>query len=115
MGARKLGNIITLDFTTSNPLTGSVQDADIPPTCEIFENDTDIAILSPVITKRTGKIGDYRVLIEATTGNGFEIDQSYNVIVSVTVNSVSAKSRIGSFTLDSEQAVNLAPSRVYKL
>lgn len=103
----KLGDTITLDFTTHNPLTGSVQDTDALPTCEVFEDDNDVAIAAPVVTKRVSKTGNYRVSIVATTGNGFEVGKSYNAIVSVTVNTVSAKGRIGTFSLDSKRLADL--------
>jgi len=107
MGIRKLGDTIVLDFVTHNPLTGFVQDTDSPPTCEVFEDENDTAILIPTVTKRTGKIGNYRVSIEAITGNGFAVGKSYNVIVSATVNLISAKSRVDSFTLDSKRNADL--------
>ena len=107
MGIRKLGDIIVLDFTTHNPFTGAVQDTDSLPTCEVFEDDNDSAILTPTVTKRVGKIGNYRISIEATTGNGFEIGKSYNVIISAIVNEILAKSRIESFVLDSKRINDL--------
>jgi hypothetical protein len=107
MGIRKLGDIITLDFTTHNPFTGAVQDTDSLPTCEVFEDENDSEILIPIVTKRVGKIGNYRVSIEATIGNGFEIGKSYNTIISATVNNISAKSRIESFVLDSKRINDL--------
>lgn len=99
-GTRKLADTIVLDFVTHNPSTGAVSDADSTPTCEVFEDDNDTAILAPTVTKRASKTGNYRVSVAATTGNGFEVGKSYNVIVSVTVNSVAAKARISCFTLD---------------
>jgi len=107
MGIRKINDIIVLDFTTHNPFTGAVQDTDSLPTCEIFEDDNDSEILTPTVTKRVGKIGNYKILIEATIGNGFEIGKSYNVIISATVNNISAKSRIESFVLDSKRIIDL--------
>ena len=99
---RKLGDMITLDFTTHNPSTGMVQDADLLPICEVFDGDIDAPILTPTVTKRTGQIGDYRVSIETTIGNGFGVGRTYNVIASAVVNAVSAKARIGIFVLDSK-------------
>ena len=107
MGIRKIEDKITLDFITHNSFSGSVQDAEIIPTCEIFEDDNDSAILTPTVIKRVGKTGNYRISIEATIGNGFEIGKSYNVIISATVNGISAKSRIESFVLDSKRIVDL--------
>jgi hypothetical protein len=107
MGMRKLGDTITFDFTTHNPSTGMVQDADLLPTCEVFGDENDVAILTPVVVKRSGKTGDYRVSIEATVGNGFEVGPTYNVICSVTVNLVSAKARVGVFVLDSKRNADM--------
>jgi len=94
-----LGQQVAVDFTTHNPLTGQVSDADALPTCEVFENTTDIPILTPTPTKRVGKTGNYRVTFEATAANGFEIGKSYNVIVQATVSGVTAKSRVGVFII----------------
>jgi archaellum component FlaC len=115
MGIRKLEDTITLDFTTHNPFSGAVQDTDSLPICEIFEDDNDTAILTPIVTKRTGKIGNYRISIEATVINGFEIGKSYNVIISATVHTISAKSRIDSFVLDSKRISDLNDADISNL
>jgi len=115
MGIRKLEDTITLDFTTHNPFTGAVQDTDSIPTCKIFEDDNDSAILIPTVTKRVGETGNYRISIEATVANGFEIGKSYNVIISATVNTISAKSRIDSFVLDSKRISDLNDADVSNL
>ena len=107
MGTRKLGDVITLDFTTHNPSTGNVSDADTLPLCEVFEDSNDVPILEPVVVKRSGKIGDYKVSVEATVANGFEVGRSYNVVVTATVNGVQAKSRISAFTLDGQRNSDL--------
>jgi len=107
MTGRKLGDTITLDFTTHNPSTGAVSDADGLPTAEVFEDTTDTTVISLTVVKRTAKTGNYRVSIVATGANGFEVGKSYNVIASATVNAISAKSRIGSFTLDSKRNADL--------
>ena len=98
--ARKLGESITLDFTTHNPNTGQVQNADFLPTSGVFENATDIPILTPIVTQRVGLVGDYRLTFVASAANGFEVDKSYNVVVTATVNGIMAKSRIASFNLE---------------
>lgn len=101
---------VTLDFTTHDPLSGAVSDADIIPSCEVFENQTDIPILTPAATKRTEKTGNYRVTFDATVGNGFEIGKSYNIIAEATVNAVKAKARIASFTLTGPPLPMRAPA-----
>lgn len=97
-----LEQIVTLDFTTHDPLSGQVSDADVLPNCEVFENTTDTPILTPTVTKRTAKTGDYRVTFTASTTNGFEIGKSYNVISEATVNSITAKARIAAFIVTSK-------------
>lgn len=96
-----LGQSLTLDFTTTNPLTGQVSDADALPACEVFEDDTDVPILTPLVTKRAILTGNYRVTFIASAANGFEVGKSYNVIASATVAAITAKARIGSFILAS--------------
>lgn len=97
-----LGRIVTLDFTTHDPLSGQLSDADVLPTCEVFEDNSDTPILTPTVTKRTGKTGDYRVTFTASAANGFEEGKSYNIISQATVNSISAKARIGAFIITEE-------------
>lgn len=103
---RKLGETITLDFTTHNPITGQVSDADFIPTSEVFENAIDIPILSPTVVKRVGKTGDYRLTFVASAANGFEVEKSYNVIVSATVAGTTAKARVGSFAIEAFMAAS---------
>lgn len=100
MNAMRLEDTIYKDFTTHNPNTGSVSDADSTPTCAVYEDSTDTAILSPTVVKRTSLTGNYRVPIAMTSANGFEVGRSYNVIVTATVNGVIAKDCIDSFIID---------------
>lgn len=107
MSIFKLEDTFYFDFTTHNPATGQVSDADSTPTCKVFENDNDTAIISPTVTKRTGETGNYRVTIVATTANGFEIGKSYNVVISATVGSINAKGVISSFIIDGKRINDL--------
>jgi len=91
----KIGETIVLDLITS-AATGAAADADAVPTCEVFEDDTDVAVLSPVVVKRTGKAGNYRVSIACTTLGGFDAGKSYNAIVTATIGGVAGcKAMIG--------------------
>lgn len=99
----KIDDTIVKDFTTHNPVTGAVSDADVTPTCEVFEDTNDSEILTPTCTKRTAKTGNYRLSIDITVANGFEIGKNYNVIVSATVGGITAKSRIDSFLVDANK------------
>lgn len=94
-----LEETVYIDFITSSPTTGAATDADSTPTCEVFEDATDTAILSPTVVKRSGKTGDYRVPVACTAANGFEAAKSYNVIVSATVGAVAAKAVIRTFQM----------------
>lgn len=102
----KLGATIHRDFVTSDA-TGAAADATGTPTCEVFEDANDTAILSPTVTKRTGKTGNYRVPIACTSGNGFEAGKSYNVVVSAVVAGVTSKAVLASFEVRSKSVDDL--------
>ena len=101
-----LGDTLTKDLTTHNPTTGQVQDADVIPTCQVFGGDVDIPILTPIVVKRVGQIGDYRVSFVVSAANGFAIGGSYDIIVSVTVAGITAKARIASFSVERETVIS---------
>lgn len=94
-----LGRTLYFDFVCHTTV-GAVSDADTTPTVEIFENDTDTAILSPTPVKRTSKTGNYRVSVECTSANGFEIGKFYNIVASATVGGTTSKAVVGTFTVD---------------
>ena len=96
---KKLGDTIVIDFITSNPNYGSVQTADALPTCEVFRDVGDSAILFPTVVQRTNKTGNYRVQIYLSDPV-FSINKSYSVVVSATVAGISSKSVIGNFDID---------------
>lgn len=102
--AYRLDKTITRDFTLHNPATGQVQDADVLPTCQVFEDITDIPIITPAVVKRVGEIGNYKTTFTLSTVNGFKENKSYNVIVEATVAGKTAKSRIASFDIDTAEA-----------
>jgi hypothetical protein len=106
----KLEETIYVDFVTSSPTTGAASDADSLPTCEIFEDNTDTAILSPTIVKRTGKTGNYRVPVVCSAANGFEAAKSYNIVVSATVGGVAAKAVVQTFQIRTNGPDDLAAS-----
>jgi hypothetical protein len=108
----KLEETIILDIITSSS-TGAAADADSTPTCEVFEDATDTAILTPTVTKRTSKTGNYRVPVACTAANGFEAGKSYNVVATATVGSVVAKGRIASFQVRAESVDDLMLAASY--
>ena len=103
MNTIQLGETVYQDFTVSNPVTGAAVDADVLPTAEVFEDDSDVVIQTPTIRKRVGKTGVYVVKLEVTAANGFEIDKTYNVIVSATVGGVVGKASIATFLTFSDE------------
>lgn len=109
----KLGDSVTKDFTTHNPVTGNIQDADVLPTSQVFENATDAPILTPVVTKRVGLTGDYRLTFLASAANGFEVNKSYNVVVLATVNAITAKATMLSFLLEATTAIVGNPTIIF--
>lgn len=94
-----LNDIATYDFVT-NANTGAAVDADSTPTCEIFEDDNDTPILTPAVTKRTGKTGNYRVTFTCSAANGFENGKFYNLIASATVATIAGKARVSTFQIE---------------
>lgn len=105
-----LEETIYVDFITSSPTTGAAIDADSTPTCEVFEDATDTSVLSPIVTKRSGKTGNYRVPVVCSTANGFEAGKSYNVLVSATVGGVAAKAVVATFQTRTNDVDDLAAS-----
>lgn len=94
-----LGRTIVLDFVC-HTTQGAISDADTTPVCDIFEDTTDTPILEPTVVKRTGLTGHYRVSIDCTAANGFEIGKSYNVVAIATVGTKTSKAIIRSFLID---------------
>jgi hypothetical protein len=106
----ELEETIYVDFITSSPTTGAATDADSLPTCDVFEDSTDTAILTPTVTKRTGKTGNYRVPIVCTAANGFEATKSYNIVVAATCGGVAAKAVVQTFQMRTNGPDDLAAS-----
>mgnify|MGYP001615774847 CR=1 FL=1 len=101
----KLGETGYFDFPTHNS-TGEVADASVVA-CEVFEDANDTPIITPTPIKRTGKTGNYRVQIDATTANGFEVNKSYNVVAAATTDK-SGKGVIGTFKVRGNHVGELA-------
>lgn len=94
------GAAVVFDACTHDPSTGAISDADSAPTFDVFENTTDAEILSgQTMTKRTSKTGDYRGSFSPSTGNGFEVDKYYNVVVTGIVGGVTAKKKEVTFRI----------------
>lgn len=96
MEAVKLESTITLWFTVTDS-TGALVNADSTPTCNVFEDTTTTAILSPTVTQDATRTGHYYVSIPCTTANGFEDSKSYNVVVTCVVSTVTSAATIASF------------------
>lgn len=78
--------VVTFDVTIHDPDTGGIHAADSAPVYDVFEDTNDTPILSAQSTTvRSGKTGDYRGTFTCSAANGFEVDKSYNVVVSGTI------------------------------
>lgn len=94
-----LGRTVYFDFVC-HTTAGAVSNADLLPTAEVFEEDTDATVYALTVTQRVGKTGNYRLPVACTATNGFEIGKSYNVIVSATVGGTSSKAVVGRFVIE---------------
>jgi hypothetical protein len=105
-----LGEVVHFDVTTRNIATGVGCDADAAPTFSVFEEDTDTAIVTGTMTKRTALTGDYRGTFTASTANGFEVGKFYIIVVAGTVGGIVDKEVISSFRVSlTEVVVGSAP------
>ena len=102
----KLGDTVTFYFTTHDPATGNVADADVL-TCAVYGGTAAAPILEPVPVKRDTSVGEYHVTFAATVENGFAVGESFNVVVSAEVALVTAKGAIAAFTLDGKRVSDL--------
>jgi hypothetical protein len=93
-----LGMTVTFNFTTVNPATGNMQNADSLPTVAVYEDEDDVAILEPIPVNRA--TGEYRVAIPVTVGNGFEVGKTYNAVVAATVAGTSGKMVLAMFLVN---------------
>ncbi len=101
---------VHFDAITSDPETGGATDADSAPTFDVFEEDSDTAILDDqVMTKRTSLTGNYRGVFTASTANGFELGKWYSIIASGTVSGVTGKAVLKSFRVISGENVAGVP------
>lgn len=102
-----LEETIYVDFITSSPSTGAAADADSLPTCAVYEQTSDTALVTPTVVKRTSLTGNYRVPVVCTAANGFEVAKSYSVVVSATVGAVAAKAVAANFQVRDSIATEL--------
>jgi hypothetical protein len=98
MNTAELEQTVTLDFVTSSPTTGDAETA-TSVTVRVFEETTDVPILTPTATERSGYTGNYRVQVACTTANGFEEGKSYSVVAEAIVEGVAAKAVISNFRI----------------
>lgn len=103
-----LEETIIVDFITSSPTTGAAVDADSLPTCAVYEETNDTALVTPTVVKRTSLTGNYRVPVVCTAVNGFEAGKSYAVIISATVGAVAAKAVAKNFQMRARDTDDLA-------
>jgi len=86
-----LGQNLTFSICTHDPDTGVLTDADGAPSYRIYQ-DEDVRgtfLISGSLAKLddANTTGFYTELIACTTANGFEVNKSYNIYVTATVDS----------------------------
>ena len=111
MSIVKLGASIYPQFATANPATGAALNADSTPTVSIEEDGAAMAY-APTVTNIAA--GLYRVQIDATSGNGFEVGKQYAAYAVATVAGIAGREHIGMFevTTYSEQEQSLTLNQV---
>lgn len=82
-----LGSLVSFDVCTHGT-NRALATADSAPAYAVYEESTDVAILSGTLTQRTGLTGRYRGGFTASTANGFEVGKCYSTIVTATVGGV---------------------------
>jgi len=80
-----LDEVILLDVDTFDPATGAPSNADSTPSCKVYEEITDTAIISGSMVLRTSTTGEYRMQVSVTSGNGFEVGKWYTPKCTATV------------------------------
>jgi len=92
------------DFTTSNPASGAAQDADAPPTIEIYEDGstTPMALGLTGSKRDAGTTGQYTTTVVLSAANGFEIGKTYNVYAIAAVGGTTGKAIISTFKIKTE-------------
>ena len=107
------------DFTTHNPSTGNAQDADTLPTAQVFEQNGTTSMNTPTVVKRGSNTGVYYVQIDCLEANGYELDKSYNVIVTATVNGTTGKAIVANFkcyrTIGFSQQIETGDKFTYRM
>lgn len=99
LGKVKLGDTVHFDISTNSSISG-IKDADATPQYWVYEESTDAAVLSGSFTLRSGRVGQYRASIAATTGNGFEAQKYYNIEASGKVDGETGHSVVARFQVE---------------
>lgn len=100
MSSVKLGETKVYDFTTHDPETAAVTNADSAPTVKIYEGINSTEMVSTTATQRGTLTGNYYVSINYSTTLGYGLGHSYNVVASATVGGITGKSVIDSVYLE---------------
>lgn len=93
----ELGTTIIRDFMVSDPNTGAMTNADLLPTCEVYDSTNTVFTAPAVALRDAGIPGHYRATLVVTTGNGFEEGETYTAFITVTVGGVTSKAVLASF------------------
>lgn len=100
MPSFELDDVLRWDFTTTDPDTGEISDADAAPDIEIYEDGDTSPMFTTTAAKRdAGTTGQYSFNAVLSTGNGFEIGKTYNVYALATVNTKDGGNKVLTFKI----------------
>jgi hypothetical protein len=82
-----INDTVVFTCNTHNPNSGAAQDADSNPIYRIYENETQTAIASGVMSKLDDAFttGLYAESIQLLEGNGYEKNKTYTIYIEATV------------------------------
>jgi hypothetical protein len=96
MSPVSLGDTVRPFFSTCNPSTSAAINADSLPVVTIEEDGITLGY-SPTVTNVT--TGLYRVVIDCTTGNGFEAGKRYSAYVTATVSAITGRDSLAEYEI----------------
>lgn len=98
---RHIGDHAKAYLLSANYSTGAATDCADLPTYAVYEDGTDLAILTGTMSKMddSGTIGFYKVEFDVSVANGFEVDKTYVVLAFGTVASVDRTWKIAEFVV----------------
>lgn len=92
LGETIIDEVLVFTVSTKDPTTKADRDADSDPTYRIYERETGTPILTGTMSKLddSNTTGFYSESITLSAANGVEVDKNYTILITATVDSVTA-------------------------